>query len=111
MPVSWVEHRGQRILYVDDRNLGPTECVDTLREQAAAIGAAPEPVLTLEDARGQRRGDPRAHVAGRDRRGRAGVPHGAVTRGEQGAASRAPVEAPPSPYGGIRQDRMISALY
>ena len=52
MPVSWVEHGGQRILYVDYRNLGPSECIDTLREQTAAIAAAADPVLTLVDARG-----------------------------------------------------------
>ena len=52
MPVTWVEHRGKSILYVDYRGLGPTECLVTLRDQAAAIAAAPEPVLTLVDARG-----------------------------------------------------------
>jgi hypothetical protein len=52
MPVSWVEHRGHSILYVDYRNLGSTGCLATLREHAAAIAAAPEPVLTLVDARG-----------------------------------------------------------
>ncbi len=52
MPVSWVEHRGKSILYVDYRGLGSTECLVTLRDQAAAIAAAPEPVLTLVDARG-----------------------------------------------------------
>jgi hypothetical protein len=54
MPVTWVEHRAHNILYVDYRNLGPTECLATLREHAAAIAAAPEPVLTLVDARGAR---------------------------------------------------------
>jgi hypothetical protein len=54
MPVSWVEHRGQCILYVDCRNLGSTRCLDTLREATAAIATAPEPVLTLVDGRGAR---------------------------------------------------------
>lgn len=52
MPVTWVEHRGRNILYVDYRNLGPSECLDTLHDQAAEIAAAPEPVLTLIDGRG-----------------------------------------------------------
>jgi len=47
-----MEHRGHRVLYVDYRNLGATACVDTLHEHAAAVSAAPEPVLTLVDARG-----------------------------------------------------------
>jgi hypothetical protein len=51
MPVSWIEHLGQRILYVDYRNLDSEACLATLREQAAVIAAAPEPVLTLVDAR------------------------------------------------------------
>jgi hypothetical protein len=52
MSVSWIEHGGQSILYVDYRNLGSEACIATLREHAAAIAAAPEPVLTLVDARG-----------------------------------------------------------
>jgi hypothetical protein len=52
MPVSTIEHRGHRILYVDYRNLGEPECVQTLREHAAVVEAAPAPVLTLVDARG-----------------------------------------------------------
>jgi hypothetical protein len=52
MPVSWVEHRGQYVLYVDYRNLGPPECIETLHYQAAEIDAAREPVRTLVDARG-----------------------------------------------------------
>jgi hypothetical protein len=54
MPVSWIDHRGHRILYVDYRNLGASACLETLAEQVAAIEAAPEPVLTLVDARGAR---------------------------------------------------------
>jgi hypothetical protein len=52
MPVSWIEHRGRHILYVDYRNLGTTECVDTLHEHVAAMDATPAAVLTLVDARG-----------------------------------------------------------
>jgi hypothetical protein len=52
MPVSWVEHRGHDVLYVDYRNLGPAECLETLHDQATAIDGAREPVLTLVDARG-----------------------------------------------------------
>jgi hypothetical protein len=52
MPVSWLEHRGQRILYADFRGLGETECLDTLHEHLAALDAAARPVLTLVDARG-----------------------------------------------------------
>jgi hypothetical protein len=52
MPVSWLEHRGQRILYVDYRNLREDGCIVTLHEHADAVAAAPEPVLTLVDARG-----------------------------------------------------------
>jgi hypothetical protein len=52
MPVSWIEHHGRRILYVDYRNLGTTECVDTLHEHVAAMDATSVPVLTLVDARG-----------------------------------------------------------
>jgi hypothetical protein len=47
-----MEHGGRRILYVDFRNLGSVECLDTLREATASIAAAPEPVLTLVDGRG-----------------------------------------------------------
>jgi hypothetical protein len=47
-----MEHRGHRVLYADYRNLGAAECVETLHQHAAAIEAAPEPVLTLVDARG-----------------------------------------------------------
>jgi hypothetical protein len=54
MPVSWIEHRGHRILYVDYRNLEPAACIALLGRQVAAIEAAPEPVLTLVDARGAR---------------------------------------------------------
>jgi hypothetical protein len=63
MPVSWVEHRGQSILYVDYRNLGPAEWLDTLRQQGAAIDSAPGPVLTLVDARGVRFGSEFMHAA------------------------------------------------
>jgi hypothetical protein len=52
MPVSWVEHRGRRVLYVDYRNLGSPECIGTLHAQEAAIAASPAPVLTLVDLRG-----------------------------------------------------------
>jgi hypothetical protein len=52
MPVSWIEHGGRRILYVDFRNLSPADCLDTLRQATASIAAAPEPVLTLVDGRG-----------------------------------------------------------
>jgi hypothetical protein len=52
MPVSWVEHRGHQILYVDYRRLGSSECIDTLHAHAAAVHASPEPVLTLVDGRG-----------------------------------------------------------
>jgi hypothetical protein len=52
MPVSWVEHRGHDILYVDYRGLGPSECLDTLHDQVAAIEGSAEPVRTLVDGRG-----------------------------------------------------------
>jgi hypothetical protein len=52
MPVSWIEHGGCRILYVDFRDLGSAECLATLHDATAAIAAAPEPVLTLVDGRG-----------------------------------------------------------
>jgi hypothetical protein len=52
MPVSWIEHRGQRVLFVDYRNLGPAACIETLGQQVAALEASTEPVLTLVDARG-----------------------------------------------------------
>jgi hypothetical protein len=52
MPVSWVEHRGHDVLYVDYRNLGPAGCLETLHDQAAEVDAAREPVRTLVDARG-----------------------------------------------------------
>jgi hypothetical protein len=54
MPVSWVEHRGQSILYVDYRNLGSAGCLETLQAQSEAVDASPGPVLTLVDARGAR---------------------------------------------------------
>jgi len=52
MPVSWIEHCGKNILYVDYRSLGQPECVDTLHDHSNAISAAPERVLILVDARG-----------------------------------------------------------
>ena len=52
MPVSWMDHRGHRILYVDYREQRPAACLDTLREHHAVVGAASGPVLSLVDARG-----------------------------------------------------------
>jgi hypothetical protein len=52
MPVSWVQHRGEHVLYVDYRNLDPAGCIETLHFQAAEIDAARDPVRTLVDARG-----------------------------------------------------------
>jgi hypothetical protein len=63
MPVTWVEHRGHNILYVDYRGLGPAECLATLREQVAAVDGAPGPVLTLVDARGTMFGSEFMHAA------------------------------------------------
>jgi len=58
-----MEHRGHRILYVDYRNLGTAECVETLRQHVAAVDAASEPVLCLVDARGAVFGSEFMHAA------------------------------------------------
>jgi hypothetical protein len=63
VPVSWVEHRGHSVLYVDYRGLDAAECLATLREQGAAVDAAPGPVLTLVNARGVKFGSEFLHAA------------------------------------------------
>jgi hypothetical protein len=63
MPLSWVEHRGHRILYVDYSGLGKVECLALLREHAAALDASQGLVLTLVNARGAVLGSEFLHAA------------------------------------------------
>jgi hypothetical protein len=63
LPVSWVEHRGHSILYVDYRGLDSAGCLATLAEQVAAVDAAPGPVLTLVNGRGVKFGSEFLHAA------------------------------------------------
>ena len=63
MPLSWVEHRGHNILYVDYSGLGKVECLALLREHTVALDASQGPVLTLVNARGATLGSEFLHAA------------------------------------------------
>ena len=52
MPVTWLEHLGHRILYVDYRGLHDQAALEVLHEQRAALESETAPVPVLVDVRG-----------------------------------------------------------
>lgn len=52
MSVSWVQHKGKQILYVDFRGLRDQSVVETIEEEARQIAASPNKVLVLANVEG-----------------------------------------------------------
>ena len=51
MPISWIEHKGQKILFIDLKGAAKEEMVHTVEAQKKMIDQSPEPVLLLNDFR------------------------------------------------------------
>ena len=47
MGVQWLEHKGNNILYLDCRKLGPTEQIALLEKAAEVLMASPKRVRVL----------------------------------------------------------------
>ena len=52
MPVSWIEHKGKKILYADHRGLKDDDLIEQLSRVVELVLAEDEPVLLLENIGG-----------------------------------------------------------
>lgn len=52
MPLSWIEHQEQRILYVDYRGLSGADLIQTLEAAYQTVTQAPGKTLVLDDFTG-----------------------------------------------------------
>ncbi len=52
MPISWIEHKGKRILYVDYSRLSGADLITTLEAAYITVTEAPGKTLVLDDFTG-----------------------------------------------------------